>query len=319
MRMFRACVIAAAVVFWQFPAAAGDPAIAREQLKVGYTLAQEGKCEEAIPHFVESLRLDPKAITLINLADCEEKVGKFADAMGHWVDARVRAQAESARPIEEEAETRANALDPRLARLTIVLAPTAPKDAVVERDGIVLGSPSLGIPLPVDPGGHAIVVKAKGHPDSTAQVNLLEGEQKRVEVDAGGGAAPVTPSPGSGIVEAPPPTTSSSLSPLVFVGFGVAAAGLAVGGITGLMALNAGSEAEKDCPTLRCDQKTLDDIESGRTLGTISTIGFVVAGAGAALGIYGLVSGGSKGTPAKSDPSVAVSFAPTGMALRGTF
>src|SRR5262245_53786122 len=117
MRLVRACAIAAAVVLWQLPAVAGDPAIAREQLKIGYTLAQEGKCDEAVPHLTESLRLDPKAITLINLADCEEKVGKLADAMGHWVDARARAQAEGSRPIEEEATQRATALEPRLARL----------------------------------------------------------------------------------------------------------------------------------------------------------------------------------------------------------
>src|SRR5690349_17832828 len=138
---------------------AGDPAAAREQLKIGYTLAQGGKCAEALPHLQESLRLDAKAITLINLADCEEKVGKLTDAMSHWVDARARAQSEGNAGIHEEAERRAKELDPRLARLTIRLAPTAPPDAKVERDGIVLGVPSMGIPLPVDPGAHTVTVK----------------------------------------------------------------------------------------------------------------------------------------------------------------
>lgn len=305
----RACVVAA-VVLWQLPAAAGDPAIAREQLKIGYTLAQGGKCEEALPHLAESLRLDPKAITLINLADCEEKLGKLSDAMSHWVDARSRAQAEGARPIEEEAEKRATTLEPRLARLTIALAPTAPKDAVVERDGIALGPPSLGIPLPVDPGAHAIVVKAKGRPDGTTQLTLGEGETKRVEVDvAGGTPVPVTPPPG----EAP---RGRALSPLVFIGFGVAAVGAAAGTVTGLMALSAGSHADAACPDLKCTtQKGLDDVESGRTLGTVSTISFIVAGAGAAVGVYGLVWGGKN----KSDANVGVSVAPSNVMLQGRF
>ena len=311
----RACAVAAALLLWQVPAVAGDPAIAREQLKVGYTLAQEGKCEEAVPHLTESLRLDPKAITLINLADCEEKLGRFTDAMGHWVDARARAQAEGQRPIEEEATARVTALEPRLARLTIVLSHAAPPDAVVERDGVALGAPSLGIPLPVDPGAHAIVVKAKGRPDAVIQLTLAEGEAKRVEVDAGAGSG-ATPAP----TPAPPPRVEEpsgrSLSPLVFIGFGVAATGAAVGAITGAMALGAGSDAKSTCRDLRCpNQDALDDVEAGRTLGTVSTVAFVAAGVGAAVGVYGLVWGGRT----KSDPNMAVSIAPTGVGLRGRF
>ncbi|HVH44551.1 MAG TPA: hypothetical protein VM925_19490 [Labilithrix sp.] len=304
----RACAIGAAIVLWQLPAAAGDAATAREQLKLGYTLAQEGKCEEAIPHLRESLRLDAKAITIINLADCEEKVGKLADAMGHWVDARARAQAEGHRPIEEEAAARLGALEPRLARLMIVLAPSAPKDIVVERDGVVLGGPSIGIPLPVDPGAHSIVVKASGHRDVTSELTLAEGEVKRLEVDAGA------------LVEAPPPAPVApvperrSTSPLVFIGFGVAAAGVVVGSVTGLMTLRAGAEAESACPNRACSPGALDDVEAGRSLGTVSTVSFVVAGAGAALGIYGLLSGGTR-----TDQKAAVSLSPTGITVRGRF
>src|SRR5690606_17607358 len=138
---------------------------------------------------------------------------RLADAMGHWVDARARAQAEGARPIEEEAEKRATALEPRLARLTIVLSASAPKDAIVERDGVVLGAPSLGIPLPLDPGAHAIVVKATGRRDNTVEVTLGEGEVKRVEVEAA--ASPAT----ADVSEPTRPSDSSggrSVSPLVF-------------------------------------------------------------------------------------------------------
>ncbi len=309
----RACVVAAAIVLWQLPAAAGDPAIAREQLKIGYLLAQEGKCDEAIPHLVESLRLDPKAITLINLADCEEKVGRFTDAMGHWVDARARAQAEGLRPIEEEATSRATALEPRLARLTIVVAPSSPKDAIVERDGVVLGAPSLGIPLPVDPGPHAIVVKVSGHQDATMKLALGEGESKRIEV-APGPVSTATAAARTGGDDGPRGTTS----PLVFIGFGVAVAGAAVGTITGVMALGAGADAKDACPDRRCrDQAALDDARSGQTLGTVSTIAFIAAGAGAAVGFYGLLWGGKKDTT--RDASVGVSLGPANVAVRGTF
>lgn len=302
----RLCVLAlSTVLLWQLPAVAGDAATAREQLKIGYLLAQEGKCEQAVLHLRESLRLDPKAITLINLADCEEKLGKLADAMAHWVDARARAVSEAQRPIEEEATARLNALEPRLARLTITLAKTSPANATVERDGVVLGSPSLGIALPVDPGRHVIVVKAEGHADATTELTLREGEAKRVELTIGA------------VAEAPkalvrPAEKSESSQALPWIGFGVAGAGAAVGAITGLMALNAGNEAESACPNRTCTRPALDDVESGRTMATVSTVAFIVAGASAALGIYGLVR--AQGAPEKK---AAVTVSPFG--LQGRF
>jgi hypothetical protein len=323
-RLVRFCVpIATAVVVsvtaWQGPAFAGDPGAAREQLKIGYQLSQEGKCDEALPHLVESLRLDPKAITLINLADCEEKTGHLADAMAHWGDARSRAQSEGAKPIEDEAEKRAAALQPRLPRLTIVLVATAPKDATVERDGVALGPPSLGIPLPVDPGAHTLVVKAKGKPDGTTQVTIAEGESKRVEVDIGGGGSTAPPP----ITTTPPPQPDKpkgGMSPLVYIGFGVAAVGAGVGSVTGIMALGKASDVDAACPDLRCtDPKSIEERDSGRTLGWVSTISFAVAGAGAAVGVYGLLFANKGKTDPKVDPSVGVSFSPMGAALSGRF
>lgn len=295
MRLASACAAAATLAAWPSVAFAGDPAAAREQLKIGYQLAEEGKCEEAIPHLAESLRLDARAITLINLADCEEKVGKWTDSLAHWVDARSRAQTESAKKIEEEAALRAAALEPRFPRLTLVLAKTAPADAVVERDGVVLGKPSLGLPLPVDPGAHAIVVKAPGHADATTNLTLAEGEAKKLDLDVGAVVA-VAVAPPPAVATAPEPKPGRS--PLVYAGFGGAAAGLVVGSVTGLMAIGAGNDAETACPNRRCSRAALDDVESGRTMGTISTVAFVVAGACLAVGLYGLLKPPARKTAA---------------------
>jgi PEGA domain len=293
------------------PAYAGDPAAAREQVKLGYQLAQDGKCEEAIPHFVESLKLDAKAITLINLASCEEKTAHLADALGHWVEARARAQAEGNAGIEEEAEKRAKALEPRLPKLTVVVE-GAPADAEVTRDGVALGTASMGVPLPVNPGAHVLVVRAKGHEDTTQSVSLGEGETKRVELKLG--------APRKEIVAAPiakpraPDNEPGGISPLVFIGFGTALVGIGVGTVTGIMAFGKASTAKDACPNNACTPAGLDAVDSGRTLGTISTIGFIVGGVGAGVGVYGLLFG-----QPKASTSVAVSLGPTGGGLRGTF
>lgn len=299
-------------------ARAGDPAAAREQVKIGYQLAQDGKCDKAIPHFLESVKLDIKAVTLINLASCEEKVGKLADALGHWVEARSRAQVENNSGIQEEAEKRAKALEPRLPKLTVTLANGAPGDVEVVRDGVALGAASMGVPLPVNPGSHTLVVRAKGFEDSTTTMSIAEAEQKKVELKLGAKTAvtarEATPGPAADGGQTSP-ASSGGTSPLVFIGFGAAVAGVAVGSITGLMAFGKASDADTGCPTpSTCSQEGLDAAESGRTLGTISTIGFAVAGVGALVGVYGLVWG----KPSAST-SMAVSIGPTGGVVRGTF
>ena len=288
---------------------AGDPVAAREQVKLGYQLAQDGKCEAAIPHFVESLKLDVKAITLINLASCEEKTSRLADALGHWVEARARAQTEGNAGIEEEAEKRATALEPRLPKLTVVVA-GAPADLEVTRDGVALGAASMGVALPMNPGTHTLVVHAKGHEDRAESVTLAEGENKRVDLKMGGLRVekPATASAPGGDREA------RGMSPLVFVGFGTAIVGVGVGVGTGILAFGKASTAKDACPNERCTPIGMEAVDSGRTLAAISTIAFIVGGVGAGIGLYGLLF-----VKPAAGSSVAVSIGPTSGALRGTF
>lgn len=288
-RLAPAAGLLAALALAPRDARAGDPAAARELLKRGYVLAEDGRCADAAPLYEESVRLDPKAITFINLADCEEKLGRLGSALGHWVDARARAKIEANAAIEAEAEQRAKALEPRLARLTLVLPRDAPEGTTVVRDGLPLGAASLGLETPVDPGTHTLVVRAPGRAESSTSVALGEGERKRVELAVGATVASR---------EAPPareearrsPASSPATSPLVWIGFGLGAAGLATGAVTGLVAMGRARDLERACPDRACpDAATLDDVSSGRALGNVSTIAFVLGGAGLALGTVALV------------------------------
>ena len=264
-----------------------------------------------------------RAVTLINLAACEEKTNKLAEALGHWVEARSRAQIEGNSAIQEEAEKRAKVLEPRLARLTVVVDANAPKDVEIERDGVALGSASFGIPLPVNPGAHTLVVKAKGYADARATVTLAEAERRQMKLQLGA-KLPDAPVAERGGAATNGGTTSRGTSPLVYVGFGLAAAGVAVGTVTGIVALGAASDADAACPNGRCrTDSEKSDAESGKTMGTVSTIGFIAGGVGALVGIYGLVWGSPKskttGSGSSNAASIDVSVGPTGGVLRGTF
>jgi hypothetical protein len=187
-----------------------DPAAAREHLTQGYKLKQQGQLRDALPHFVESLRLDPKLKTTINLADCEEKLGMLVEAQSHWVMARDRAGREGDDRVKQEAEQRVASLSTRMPRLNIQFAPGVPADAQVYRDEVLLGRVSLSTALPTNPGEHKISVRASGHDDSKYTVKLSERDNKTLTVDVGPvGKSPPKPLPdaGSGVAATPPPGT----------------------------------------------------------------------------------------------------------------
>jgi hypothetical protein len=162
-----------------------DAAAAREHLTQGYKLKQQGALREALPHLVESLRLDPKLKTIINLADCEEKLAMLVEAQQHWLMARDHAGHEGEPRVKQEAEQHLAALGPRLPRLNIQLSPSVPPDAQVYRDDVLLGRVSLGTPLPTNPGEHKITVRAPGHDDWKYTLKLAERDNQLLTANVG--------------------------------------------------------------------------------------------------------------------------------------
>src|SRR5450432_574042 len=120
--------IAAAIVFgWAVPAAAqaSDAALAESMFREGKRLSGEKKFAEACPKFAESYKLDPGLGTLLNLASCHEAEGKPASAWAEFSEAASRAKREGDNERAQLAEEHMHALEPKLAYLTISMAPGA--------------------------------------------------------------------------------------------------------------------------------------------------------------------------------------------------
>jgi hypothetical protein len=84
----------------------------------------------------------------------------------------------------------------------------------------------------------------------------------------------------------------------MWAAFGAGGAGLVVGSVTGALALGAHSDLESQCGPIKCqpssaeEKRRMDgDVSRYRTLGTLSGIGFTVGVAGAAAGVYLLLTG----------------------------
>lgn len=291
-------------------AQAVDPGAARVQLQQGYTLKQAGNCKDAIPYFVESIRLDRQPKALIHLADCERDTGKYVAAEQHLVAARDLGREQGASGFVTLAEERLAELEKHLPRLTVRLAPDAPAQAVVTRDGVVLAPLSLGVALPVDPGAHQVRVRGAGL-EREYGVELRDGESKELTVtSAGGQAVPATQAPpaanpvGDAAIprKVAPSAETSSLPPapassssratrrtLGFVAVGTGVAGVVVGSVFGLKARSKSNDAVEQCTESKpCTPEgtahyydTIDDAKSART---VSIIGFAAGGALLAAG-----------------------------------
>jgi hypothetical protein len=257
---------------------AGNGASAEMLFEQGLKAMDEGRFAEAYPKLEESLRLDAAAGTLLNLATCEEKLGKIASAWGHLRHALDLLAANDGR--RAFAETKVKDLERRLPKLGVRVAPALPDGAHALRDGTEIGGASLGVLFPVDPGKHEVaVVGSKGDRRATMTVDIAESESRIVVLDAG-----------EGVVADGHKGGSPRILPLVTGGAGIAA--LTLGIATGIVALDRNATMNDHCTADRaCDPVGLEAGSSGRTFATVSTISFIAAGVLIAATTYFVVWG----------------------------
>jgi hypothetical protein len=198
---------------------------------------------------------------------------------------------------------------PKIAKLKIAVAAPADVQMTVKVDGETIPLANLNTNRPMDPGEHTIEATANGYKKATAKVTLQEAGSDTValtlEVD------PNAPKPE--VVTAGPPVGSNAPSnqPTIdrraderssrlpaYVALGVGGLGVGVGTVFGVLALGKKGTLDDRCGAAKqCGPDQQTNIDAGKTLGTVSTIGFVVGAVGLAVGAYlYLTSGPSTGS-----------------------
>jgi hypothetical protein len=304
-------------------AQAADHAVAEALFEKGRAAMDAEDFATACAAFEESNRLQPAPGTMANLANCEDRRGHLASAQEWYLTAASQLpQGDERRTI---AEQRAAEIKVRMPMLTIRLAPGTPASARVLRDATELRSVSLGLPLPIDPGDHQIVVTMPGSPEGRYAVHLEEKEVREIVVGPGTNppksASPAAAAPAAGPAKPPPPAPTAadagteSPSNHQFLGYVlIGAGGLGVGTalVLGAVALGKKSTVSDHCDTSTrtCDnQAAADAASAGETLTTASTVSFIVGAAAAGAGLYFVLS-------SKNDASVGTTALPGGGLLR---
>lgn len=247
-----------------------------------------GNLAESERLWLAAEKLYPAAPTLtLGLARAQAKLGKVVLAQESYNKIiREQSQATSLTPAFkdalEAAKNEIGAVQKQIANV-VIRVESGSVTPTVTLDGQPVSAAGLGLERPVDPGAHAVHAEAPGYRPADT----------RFEVAAAGKAEAklvLEKAPESVVAATTTTTTTTGESGLstrrkaAIVAFGVGGAGLVFGAITGVLALSKHSDLADQCPNDVCPANLQDQNDSYKTMGTLSTVGFVVGGVGAVAG-----------------------------------
>ncbi len=264
-------------------ASPADVAQARE-------LGQQALAAYDAGNFAESEKLWISASGLFNaptltlgLARTQVKLGKLVAAQESYNKIiREQGQATNLSPAFKDALEAAKAeVGPVSAKIaSVVIRVEGAQGPMVTLDGQPISAAALGLKRPIDPGSHVVKAEAPGFKTAeqgfqVAESGAAEANLKLEKAEAVA-ATPIAPP-----VEAP---SKGGNKTLAIAALGVGGAGLVFGGITGVLALGKHGDLEGKCPDGKCGSDLKDDVDSYKTMGLLSTVGFIVGAVGVGAG-----------------------------------
>ena len=257
-------------------------------------LMKQGDFERACPKFKQSYDLDPGGGTLLNLAECYEKQGKFASAWSTFKEALVVAQRDGRAERVDYAKKHLAIVEPKLSKITIEVASEADEPGLtVTLDGAPLGAAAWGVGMPVDPGTHEVTASAPNKTPFQQSVEITSGSSKlqipkladaktattAVAVDTDTEKKPVTDEANAG----------NGRRTAGFVVGGVGIVALGVGGYFGLRAFSKWSDREDNCVG-GCNDVAKAAGDDAKSAAMISNIGIGLGLVAVGVGTYLVLS-----------------------------
>lgn len=228
----------------------------------------------------------------------------------------------------EEAKSELLALRPTIPTLKVRVIGAPLAEVQVSVDGAPVAAALLTSARPINPGSHEVAGR-RGEEHVRAAVTLAEGQTRELELRFGGASEPAkapeptarTPAPtlastNSAPADAPVPSAGKGTRrTLTLVALAAGGAGLAVGGVTGFLALGKRKQLDDTgkC-TDGCPASLTSDVDQLNTYRTMSTIGFIAGGVLAAAGVTLWLT-----APSPQGAQARASFGPNGLAIDARF
>jgi hypothetical protein len=289
-RSIRVCRIALVVITLAAAAHAdptpADRAMAEALFRDAKELRDAGKMGEACPKFAESHRLDPKPGSILNLATCYEQEGKTASAWVAYAESATMAARVKQHERERFARGKIDELEKKLSYLKLDVAPanTNVDGFTIAIDGKPVSAAAAGTRIPLDPGEHAVEAYAPARRSWSDRVLVAAGPaEKTIAVpDLAALSLPDAPVLGP---SADVGSAGSTQRTLGFVALGIGAAGVVVGGISGVMTISEKNTVDEHCSGSFCNAQGLEANEAAKDAATVSTIAFSAAAIAVVTGV----------------------------------
>jgi hypothetical protein len=306
---------------------------------------------DALAAFERSARMRSHPVTTYNVGYCERALGHFTRARKMFKQALEDHEAGNEGTLTPELLGEARSYLPeverRLATAVVTLAPadtavavdgrplevvSGGKESAVSAGRVVLAAgtrepgrpevpPAGAFDLLLDPGRHVFVLSRTGAADVVIEETFEAGATRPLALSAGEPTKPRASASQPAAPEMRPSEGPDYTWPIV--AYSVGAAGIAVGSIFGIATLVNKGDLDEQCPTPNtCRDEAQPDIETANLNAAISTIGFGVGIAGAALGTYLLLSTdtpGERERAANRRRSVEPWLGPAAAGIRGQF
>ncbi len=302
---WRHCAIAVVAFSWQAltsaHARASDEAMAESLFERGRKLMAEGRTAEACAKLHASQRVEPATGTLLNLAVCNETLGKTATAWAQFKAAEAAARADDRPDRVAFARERMKRLRPQLAYLTLVVPSASPQGLRLSLDGSPVRAADWNVSAPIDPGNHTVLADLPNAPQRAFQVRVPGPAAKvslEIELRQAGATAQRDTTAGVGASElaaqrdavqtaaaAQDSGGSNQVRTLAYVSGGVGAGALLAGLGFGLRAYSRWDERNRRCPMDTCST------ESGKRAQRSAENAALHANIAVGVGLFALASG----------------------------
>ncbi len=313
-------------------AQATDAAHARELFKQALALQASGDFQAALLALqqVATFRLTPQV--RYNIALCQEKLGKLADAFQNYRTCVAEAREIKAQDVATAASTAFARVEKLVPYLQVLLPETVP-GATITLDGDELRPDALANPIPLNPGTHVIDAQAPGFEPFHSEVTLEPGASKGIEITWARETKPTETAATRPADEGPSPSSpsmSSSKQALrtgAWISGGVAVVSFAAAAVMYARRSSSIDDLNQACGDNHsaCPASARDAYDNGKQSTTLGNIAMGLGIAGLATGVVLFAISASDGarsstTDVASVPHVRLLLGASGGAsLAGTF
>jgi PEGA domain-containing protein len=261
----------------------------------GVKLYEELDWRAALIEFERAYSIAPHYAVLYNIGQCRYQLQDYAGALAAFERYLALGGAQGPADVGRRVKATVDDLHGRVARVVVT---TDVDDAEITVDDVVVGRTPLASPLVVSEGRRKIGASKTGHAAAARTLDLAGNDSTEVNLRLEPLERAASP-----VVVARPSRGGHSAAPTITM-FGLAAAGIGVGTVFGLLAMEEKNRLDPECPNAGCAPAAQSQIAALKRNAVISTIGFSVGVSGLACGAGYLLLSPGRAEPGSVHPFI---------------